>query len=155
MEKSFKFLKSAPIQNNSNDYFEFKDDILKMMDLGLVIKDSGWFKLNPLIKSKKSVSEARKSLKSKVESWLNEMERLENIQLQFREDMVEYFKNNPIVNNTMPIDVPWEYKNGKGYCYILNNNIVSLHAGYKPPKNTPQGCDRFKYEAINGMIQIV
>ena len=33
MEKAFKFLKSAPIQNNSNDYFEFKDDIIKMMDL--------------------------------------------------------------------------------------------------------------------------
>ena len=155
MEKVFKFLKSAPIQNNSNDYFEFKDDIIKMMDLGLVIKDSGWFKVNPLIKSKKSVTEARKSLKTKMESWLNEMERLDNIQLQFREDMVEYFKNNPIVNNTMPIDVPEKYKNGKGYCYILNNNIVTLHAGFKPPHNAPKSCDRFKYEAINGMIQIV
>ena len=155
MEKSFKFLKSAPIQNNSNDYFEFKDDILKMMDLGLVIKDSGWFKLNPLIKSKKSVSEARKSLKAKVESWLNEMERLDNIQLNFRKDMVEYFKQNPITNNTMPALTPYEYLNTKGFAYIMNGEIVTLHTGYKPPYNAPKSCDRFKYEAINGMIQIV
>lgn len=154
MEKTFAFIKENKIQGNSNDYHYFKEDIHKLMDIGLVLKQSGWYKVNPLIESKKSVTEARNALKKKVQGWMDTMQHIDDVQLKFRYDMVEFFKENPIVNNTMPGNTPLEYLNGKGYLYIMNGEIITLHLGYKPPHNSPTNCDRFKYSSINGMIQI-
>ena len=82
------------------------------------------------------------------------MEHLEDIQHNFRQEMVEHFKNNPIEGNVMGVDTPEKYRNTKGYCYIINNKIISLHAGFKPPVNAPKGCDRFKYTALLGYVEV-
>ena len=154
MEKAYKFLKENSIQASTDDYFHFENDIKKLMDIGLVFRKNGWYKINPLIESKKSVTEARNALKKKVQGWMDTMQHIDDAQERFRYDMVDFFKNNPIEENVMSIDTPEQYRNTSGYCYILNNKIISLHAGYKPPKNAPEGCDRFKYKALVGYIEV-
>lgn len=154
MEKAFKFLKNNAIQTCSEDHIHFEKDLKKLMDLGLVFKQRGWYKINPLIETKKSVTEARNSLKKKIDGWVSTMERIDNAQLDFRADMVHFFKENPMEGNVMPVNTPEEYRNTKGYCYMLEGDIVSLHAGYKPPHNVPEGCDRFKYTALLGYVEV-
>lgn len=154
MEKAYKFIRENNIQQSSDDHEHFYHDIKKLMEIGLVFKQGAWFKVNPLIQSKKTVTEARNSLKSKVQGWMSTMERIDDAQLRFRTDMVHFFKENPIENNVMPIQTPEEFRNTKGYCYIMNGEIITLHAGYKPPSNAPTGCDRFKYTSLLGYVEV-
>ena len=154
MENIFKFLKQSSIIWKSEEFKENENDITKLFNMGLVVRENGRFKVNPLVSSAKSLSEAKSKLKSKVNSWLNHMDRLENIQDQFRKEMVEHFKNNPIEGNVMAIDTPEKYRNTKGYCYVINNKIISLHAGYRSPVNAPVGCDRFKYTSLLGYVEV-
>lgn len=159
MENTFRIFKETEVKKYSELYYENEKDIEKLLSMGILIKD-GNIKLNPIVKRSKSVSTARKKIKNILDSWLNNLEFIDDAQNRFRYDMVEYFKNNPIgfVHNgyaNMPEDTPENYKSGNGYAYILNGEIVSLHVGFKPPSNTPEGCDRFKYTSNLGMIQIV
>lgn len=155
MEKAYKFLKENSIQASTDDYFHFENDIKKLMDIGLVFRKNGWYKINPLIESKKSVTEARNSLKKKVQGWMDTMQHIDDAQERFRFEMCHFFKENPVKHEVMPANTPYEYLNGKGYLYIMEGQIITLHLGYKPPHNAPEGCDRFKYESISGIIKIV
>lgn len=156
MENTFKFLQQSSIIWNSDEFKENERDITKMFNMGIVVKESGRFKVNPLVKTAKSVTDAKNKLKSKVNSWLNEMNQIENAQNRFREEMVDYFKSNPVETTSLdyfhlPSGTPDKYRTGKGYAYLVGSDIISLHFGYKPPNNIPTNCDRFKFECNGGL----
>jgi len=159
MENIFKYFKENEIKKFSTKYYENEKDIDKLMNMGILIKD-GNIKINPLVKKSKSISMARKRMKTILDSWINNLDQIDDMQNQFRYDMVKYFKENPIglMHKTyanMPEGTPENYKSGSGYAYILNGEVISLHVGFKPPSNAPEGCDKFKYMSNLGLIKIV
>ena len=159
MENIFKYFKENEIKKFSTKYYENEKDIDKLMNMGILIKD-GNIKINPLVKKSKSISIARKRMKTVLDSWINNLDLIDEMQNQFRYDMVKYFKENPIglMHKTyanMPEGTPENYKSGSGYAYILNGEVISLHVGFKPPSNAPEGCDKFKYMSNLGLIKIV
>lgn len=163
MERTFKKLTRTQIKNNSEEYQELKNDIDKLYEMGIVVKENGLFCINAPLKYSKSVTDAKNKLKRLMSGWYNTIKKQEKAQELFREKMVDYFKSNPIgevsIGESMwfnlPGETPQEYKTGKGYCYIMEGHIVSLHFGYKPPSNAPTNCDRLKFELISGMGLVI
>lgn len=159
MQHFFKeFQEGLEVKKFSSEYYDNEKDIDKMLGLGVLIQD-GRIKVNPIVKKSKSLSTAKKSLKKVLGLWLNNLDKAQDIQIKFREEMVEYFKSNPIgsIHNGYahtPDDCPTEYKSGKGFVYVQNNEVISMHVGYVQPDNYPKECDRFKYESNLGMIKI-
>lgn len=136
----------------------------KMLNNGVLIEENSYAVINPICKKAKSYTNAKLRIKSMVDSWLESMQKEENSQMKFREEQVEYFKNNPVgdiysrgsvMYADLPQDTPENYRNGKGYVYIFNGNVISLHFGFKEPSNAPKGCDRFKFETSLNSIVLV
>jgi hypothetical protein len=159
MEKEFKkFQAGLTIKANNIDWTE-----QKMLNNGVLIASNGLIMINPIVERCKSYTKAKMRIKSMVDSWLTSMQKEENSQLKFREEQVEYFKNNPVgelytrgsvMYADFPKETPEEYKNGKGFCYLFNGNVVSMHFGFKEPKNAPKGCDRFSFNTSLDSIVI-
>lgn len=136
---------------------------LKMLKSGVLIEDHGKAVINPICRKSTSYSYAKERIKNIVDSWLENMAREKESQMKFRSEMVEYFKNNPmgdiytrsgVMYSDLPIDCLEAYKNTKGYVYLFNGNVITLHAGYDAPDNLSDGLDRFKYETSLGSIII-
>jgi len=159
MEQLFKSFQSGQdMKKYSTEYYQYENDINKMLNLGVLIQD-GTIKVNPIVKKSKSLSTAKKSLKKVLDLWLNNLDKAQDIQLKDRYEMVEYFKANPIGTEHnlyahMPDGTPDKYKSGKGYAYLMNGEIISIHHGFVAPANAPKGCDRLKYESQLGMIKL-
>tara|TARA_R110001599_G_scaffold52464_1_gene146581 strand:+ start:754 stop:1242 length:489 start_codon:yes stop_codon:yes gene_type:complete len=159
MQNLFKeFQEGLEIKKFSKDYYNEEKDIDKMISTGILLQD-GMIKINPLVRKSKSYSIAKKTITAVVSSWLDNIDKAQDIQIRFREEMIEYFKQNPIgcihegYAQTSE-DCPEKYKSGKGFVYVQNNEVISMHVGYIQPDNYPKNCDRFKYESRLGMIKI-
>lgn len=160
MEKQFKeFQAGLKLKAKQLDWNQ-----QKMLNNGVLIDDNGLVVINPICKRAKSYTNAKLRIKHMVDSWLESMAKEKFSQLKFREEMVEYFKNNPVgdlysrgsvMYADLPQDTPDIYRNGKGYVYIFNGNIISLHFGFDEPMNAPQGCDKFKFETSLDSIVLV
>lgn len=128
----------------------------KMLANGILVIEDRQIKINPVIKKCKTYFNAKAKLSSVIDGWLENMSHEKNIQQNFRFNMVEYFKNNPIgelysrsgvMYADFPNDCPSEYKNGSGKMYVYNGHAISAHFGFDYPTNAPKGCDVFTFEA--------
>ena len=160
MENLFQeFKQGLTVKKNSQQHLDQQKDIDKMMNVGVLINDKG-IQINPLLRRAKTYSTAKMKIKGIIKTWLSNLDHQRKQQTNFREEMITYFKNNPIgfINDgyaVMPEGTPEEYLRGRGIAYVFNGEIISLHSGYIPPENIPKDCDRFDYESNLGIIQIV
>ena len=159
MENLFQeFKQGLTIKKNSQEHLDQQKDIDKMMNVGVLINDKG-IQINPLIRRSKTYTTAKMTIKKIIKTWLGNLSHQRKQQANFREEMVHFFKQNPIgfINEgyaVMPEGTPKEYLRGKGIAYVFNGEVITIHAGYIPPINIPTECERFNYESDLGIIQI-
>jgi len=159
MENLFQeFKQGLTIKKNSQEHLDQQKDIDKMMNVGVLINDKG-IQINPLVRRSKTYTTAKMTIKKIIKTWLGNLDKQRKQQTVFREEMVHFFKQNPIgfINEgyaVMPENTPDCYKKGKGIAYVFNGEVITIHAGYIPPINIPKECERFNYESNFGIIQI-
>jgi hypothetical protein len=157
MENTFQYyLKGNTVKNLTEDYFDIESDTNNMYQQGILIRSKGIFSVNPVLGSSKNYSDAKRRMKSLTEGWIKQLDKSTEWQLEERSKQVEYFTENQITQLhgsgfNLPYGTPEKYKTGKGYIYIMDGEIITIHFGFKAPNNIPFKCERFKFEVNFGM----
>ena len=160
MEKEFQEYKNGMslreeyLEKYAKDYTKEKT----MLDCGVLILWSGFLVINPIVAHCKSFKTACIKIKKEAFRWTDTITTIENKENNFREEMMDYFKDNPL-----PIifdgsrmcaiaeGVPHKYSNGKGLAYIINGEVIAMHYGYRRPINDPSGTDVFNFSTELGV----
>tara|TARA_B110000977_G_scaffold196955_1_gene278398 strand:- start:2357 stop:2845 length:489 start_codon:yes stop_codon:yes gene_type:complete len=156
MENTFQYyLRGNTVKNLTQDYFDIESDTSNMYQQGILIRSEGFFSMNPVLVSSKNYSDAKRRMRSLTEGWIKQLDKATEWQLTERSEQVEYFTINPVTDLhgsafSLPGGTPAKYQSGKGYAYIMDGEIITLHFGFKAPNSIPFKCERFKFEVNFG-----